>query len=126
MTKRTVRLNSLLKEVLSEVIHRDMHHIPHVNEFVTITRVDITSDLSYATVFISMMGSDKEKNEAVQSLNRIAGPIAKIASKKVVMRYFPSLTFELDVGLDKQLRIEELLHKISKERDHRTENDITS
>jgi ribosome-binding factor A len=119
MTKRTVRLNSLLKEVISEVVHRDIHHIPHIDEFVTITRVEITSDLSFAKVFVSVLGDEKKKKQAVESLQNMAGLIAKLSSKKVTLRFFPALTFEIDAGLEKQLRIEELLSKLSDERRER-------
>lgn len=120
---RTVRLNSLLKEVVSEVIHRDMHHKTHVNEFVTITRVDITADLSFAKVYISMIGKDADKIKALDELNENARQIAHIAMKKVRMRKFPVLSFEFDTGLEKQMRIEELLHKVSKERQNRSHGD---
>ena len=109
--KRTDRLNSLLKEVISEVIHRQVRN-PHVNELVTVTRVDITKDLHYAKVYISVIGSKEAKQETLQALESAAGFIAVNASKKVVMRYFPTLTFKLDDGVDKHMRIEELLHEI--------------
>ena len=124
MTKRTVRLNSLLKEVISEVIHKDLHHIPHINELVTITAVDITSDLSYAKVYVSVLGDEKQKKLAVQALQDKAGLIAVRSSKKVVMRYFPELTFEIDVGLEKQLRMEELLQKLNRERAGRPADEL--
>ncbi len=123
MTKRTVRLNSLLKEVISEVIHRDLHHVPHVNEFITITAVDITSDLSYAKVFVSVIGDQKQKKLAVQALQEKAGTIARMSSKKVVMRHFPELTFEIDSGLEKQLHMEEVFSKLSQEREKRPSSD---
>ncbi len=54
--KRTDRLNSLLKEVISEVIRREVRN-PHVNELVTVTRVQISKDLHYAKVYISVIGT---------------------------------------------------------------------
>lgn len=113
--QRVDRLNSLLKEVISEVIRRDVRN-PHVAELVTVTRVDITKDLHYAKVYISVIGSDTQKAETLQALNNAAGFIAVNSSKKVVMRYFPSLTFKLDDSVDKHMRIEDLLGKISEER----------
>jgi len=118
-TSRVVRLNSLLKEVISEVIHREIHHNPYINEFVTITRVEITADLYYAKVYISYLGKDQEKLKVLEELNLLAGLIAVMSSKKMRIRHFPALTFEIDTGLEKQMRIEELLHKISKERQGR-------
>ncbi len=120
---RVPRLNSLLKEVISETIHRDMHHIPHINQFITITRCEITADLKYATVYVSILGSDEEKIKSLDMLNEKAGFIAVRSSKKMRIRHFPSLTFEIDTGLEKQMRIEELLHKINKERESRPISD---
>lgn len=116
--KRTDRLNSLLKEVISEVIRRDVQN-PHVNELMSITRVDITKDLHYAKVYVSVIGSDTEKQETLAALNSAAGFIAVNSSKKVVMRYFPTLTFKLDDSVDKHFRIESLLDKITTERETR-------
>lgn len=126
--KRTDRLNSLLKEVISEVIKRDVRN-PHVTELVTVTRVQITKDLHYAKVYISVIGTDQDKVETIKALNSAAGFIAVQSSHKVVMRYFPSLTFRLDDSVDRHMRIEELLGKISEERESRNpseENDDTS
>ena len=123
MTKRrTDRLNSLLKEVISETIREDVRN-PHVNELVTVTRVDITNDLHYAKVYISVIGTEEQKAETITALQSAAGFIAVNSSKKVVMRYFPSLTFKLDEGVDKHMRINELLNEISDERKSRNEDE---
>ncbi|CAF23484.1 30S ribosome-binding factor RbfA [Candidatus Protochlamydia amoebophila] len=116
--QRTDRLNSLLKEVISEVIRRDVRN-PYVTELVTVTRVQISRDLRYAKVFISIIGSEQAKVETIEALNSAAGFIAVNASQKVVMRYFPELNFKLDDSVDKHMRIEELLGKITKERESR-------
>ena len=116
--KRTDRLNSLLKEVISEVIKRDVRN-PHVTELVTVTRVNISKDLRHAKVFISVIGTEQDKIETINALNSAAGFIAVQSSQKVVMRYFPELTFRLYDSVEKHMRIEELLSKISKERETR-------
>ncbi len=119
--KRTDRLNSLLKEVISEVIRRDVRN-PHVTELVTVTRVQISKDLRHAKVFISVIGSEQDKFETIEALNSAAGFIAVQSSQKVVMRYFPELKFKLDDSVDKHMRIEELLNKISQERELRPQS----
>ncbi len=115
---RSLRLNSLLKEVISEVIHRDVRN-PHVNQFVTVTSVDITKDLQHAKVFISVIGTAQEKEKTIDALQSAAGFIAVQSSKKVVMRYFPELTFKLDNSVDTQIRIDTLLGKIKDEQNSR-------
>lgn len=122
---RTDRLNSSLKEVISDVIRREVRN-PHVNELVTVTRVEITKDLHYAKVYVSVIGTPEIKKETVQALNSAAGFIAVNASKKVVMRYFPTLTFKLDDSADKHFRIQELLTEISEEKKSRETPDETT
>lgn len=115
MVQRTDRLNSLLKEVISEVVQQDVRN-PHVNHLLSITRVDITKDLHHAKVYISVIGTQEEKEETVKALQSAAGFIAVNSSKKVTMRYFPELTFKLDDSVDKHMRIDSLLNEISEER----------
>lgn len=115
---RIVRLNSLLKEVISEVIHRDVRN-PHVNQLISVTNVEITNDLHHAKVYISIIGTPKEKEETIDALQSAAGFIAVQSSKKVVMRYFPTLTFKLDTSVDKQMRIDSLLGQIKEEQNSR-------
>ncbi len=120
---RTLRLNSLLKEVISEVIHRSIHHAPYINDRISITRVEITADLKYAKVYCSILGTDADKLKALQALNEMSHQITMMSSKKIRIRHFPSLTFEIDTGLEKQMRIEELLYKIKSEQESRPQSE---
>ncbi len=115
-SKRIKRINSLLKEVISEVIMRDVQN-PHISQFVTVTGVDVSKDLHHATVHVSVMGPDLEKEETLQALNQTAGYISSLASKQVVLRFFPSLKFQLDTSIEKHMRIEEILQDIHNKQD---------
>jgi ribosome-binding factor A len=86
---------------------------------VSVTQVEITSDLHYAKVYISVIGDQKIKEETIKALQSAAGFIAIHSSKKVVMRYFPNLTFMLDTSVDKQSRIDEVLGRIREEKKSR-------
>ncbi len=116
--RRTDRLNSLLREVISEVIRQDVEN-QDIARLWTITRVEITRDLRYAKVHVSVIGDEKERNKTMAALKTAAGFIAVNSAKKVTMRYFPELTFLLDTGVDKQMRIEAMLSDIEEERNGR-------
>ncbi len=111
---RVARLNSLLKEVITEVIREDVRN-PLVNKFFAVTEVEITADLQHAKVSISVIGTDKEKQDTIKALQSAAGFISNHSSRKVVMRHFPELTFKLDTSVEQQLRIHTLLTKIKEE-----------
>ena len=117
-SKRSVRLNSLLKEVISEVVRKDVRD-PRLAPLISVTSVDITNDLHHAKVYISVIGTPQEKQQSIEALQSAAGFIAVVSSKKVVMRYFPALTFKLDTSVDQQMRIDALLNKIKIEHDTR-------
>jgi ribosome-binding factor A len=121
-TNRIDRINSLLKEVISEVIFREVKN-PHVNELLTVTHVEVTKDLHYAKVYVSVIGSEQQKKDTIAALQSAAGFIAVNSSKKITIRYFPTLTFKLDESVDKQMRIEMLLNQISAEKDARPEEE---
>ncbi len=123
-TNRIDRINSLLKEVISEVIFREVKN-PHVNELLTVTHVEVTKDLHYAKVYVSVIGSEQQKKDTIAALQSAAGFIAVNSSKKITIRYFPTLTFKLDESVDKQMRIEMLLNQISAEKDARPEEEET-
>jgi ribosome-binding factor A len=108
---RLPRINSLLKEVLSEVIRRDFKN-SKLTDLLTVTDVETTSDLRHAKVHISVIGDEAKKNETMAILSHAKGYIAVLASKKVKLRYFPELHFKLDEGVEKQMRIEQLLQNM--------------
>ena len=110
-----MRINSLLKEVIFDVIQKQVRN-PHVNLFVSVTRVDTSADLYHAKVYISMIGTLAEKEKVLTALESAAGFIAVQASKQVEMRHFPSLSFRLDMAADEHFKIEQILSNIEKER----------
>lgn len=119
---RLSRINSLLKEVLFEVIQKEVRN-PHVTTFVTVTQVDTSADLHHAKVYVSMICSEQEKEQVLIALQSAAGFIAVHAAKKVEMRYFPNLTFKLDRSADEHMRIEKILADIEKEKLSRPHDD---
>ena len=115
---RTERLNSLLREVISDVIHKEVHN-PDLSEFTTVTRVEITKDLRHAKVYVSIMGPPEEQEKSLNALKSAAGFIGVTASKQVVMRFFPELRFLLDDSAEKAQHIEKLIREVQDERDNR-------
>ena len=111
--RRIEKVNSLLKEVLSEVILQDLKH-RNIPELITVTGVDTSTDLTSAKVYVSLIEPNREKKEmTISMLQKMASYIALLASKKVTLRYFPSLTFKLDDSMDKYMKIDNLLKKIN-------------
>lgn len=114
--RRIERLNSLLKEVLAEVIRDDVRN-PKMAKLISVSSVEFTSDLSLAKVFVSIIGDESERDQTIGLLNKAAGFIAVAASKKMVIKTFPRLIFKLDTTVDKQMNIHNILASIKAEKE---------
>ncbi|MFZ0565123.1 MAG: 30S ribosome-binding factor RbfA [Chlamydiales bacterium] len=114
-SRRIQRLNSLLRKVISDVIRKEVKN-PNLTELIAVTHIEISKDLHFAKVYISVIGDEAKKKEALMILQEASGYIGIQASKQVVMRFFPKLTFVLDDTVDQQMHIDELVQKIQEER----------
>jgi len=114
-TRRVQRINSLLREVLSEVIRNEVKN-PKISIFTTVTEVDVSKDLDSAKVYISVIEDDIKKQETMDAGDTAAGYIAVLASKKVSLRHFPSLIFKLDDSCERFNKIDKLLRRIEDDR----------
>jgi ribosome-binding factor A len=113
--RRIQRVNSLLKEVISDVIRLELKHY-HLPELLTVTSVDTSKDLQHAKVFVSLInGNEEEKVFLIDELQKCSGTIARMSSKKVSMRYFPNLTFKIDNTLDDFMKINNLLEGVKRD-----------
>lgn len=121
MSRRTERINSLLREVISEVIRNEVRD-PKVHPLLSITEVEITPDLHFAKVLVSVIGNDEQRNATVAALMAASGFIAHHTSRRVNLRHFPKLTFTLDRRPEKAQKIEEIIAHIQQERQERSES----
>ena len=110
---RTVRLDEQFREEISKLLMKGLKD-PRIG-FVTISRVEITNDLSYAKVFISVLGSDREKAASLIGLRNSAGFIRTYLGKALKIRKILQLSFLLDESLDHAMHIEEILAELKEQ-----------
>jgi len=77
--------------------------------FVTATGVTLSPDYRHACVYVSAMGSEKEKAQAIQTLNRAAGWIRHELGQKIRVKFLPEIVFEIDASQQYGERIDKLL-----------------
>jgi ribosome-binding factor A len=120
--RRIDRVNALVQRELSDIIQRSLKD-PRV-KFCTITQVEVSSDLKYADIKVSVVGDKKQKRSTMAGLKRAAGFLRREVGRRIDLRYAPELRFQLDHSVDhlmkidrllKQVRVEEEKHDISSE-----------
>jgi ribosome-binding factor A len=104
---RSDRVSGELIKELSQIIQHEMKD-PRLG-FVSVTRAEVAKDLRHANVFVSVMGSDSEKEKTLKALKSGAGFIRTLISKRMKMRVIPDFTFKLDDSIEYGARIQELL-----------------
>jgi ribosome-binding factor A len=82
--------------------------------FVTITDVEVTGDLQQATVYISVLGDEKEKQDSLLGLSKAKGFIRSEIGRRIRLRKTPELIFEFDEALERGNRIETILRDLNK------------
>jgi ribosome-binding factor A len=103
------RVNEAVREVLSGHITDDLKD-PRIG-FVTVTGVDTSTDLRHARVYVSVLGSDEQKEQALEGLRSAAGFLQSKVGEELHMKRTPTLEFHYDDSIDRGMRISELLDR---------------
>ena len=109
MPQRPEKANKLIKNLVSEIIFKELSIKEGV--FITITKVDVSPDLRYAKIFISIF-PDKEVDYAIKTLTKELFQIQNMLNRKLRTRPLPKINFQLDSTESKADRIEKLLKEI--------------
>lgn len=113
MSMRTTRVNELLRAEISELLLREVKD-PRVSRgMVTITEVQASPDLRRAIVFVSHLGSDQERKEAMEGLQHSAPFLHRELVHRLKMRNVPELTFRFDPSIERGARLTELIHQVA-------------
>ncbi|MDI6717261.1 MAG: 30S ribosome-binding factor RbfA [Actinomycetota bacterium] len=118
-TSRTQRVGELIKEEISDIIHKELKD-PRIG-FVTITGVDVTPDLRIAKVYISVLGNREQKERTLSGLQSSSGFIRKVLSKRIKMKHFPELRFVFDPSIEAAMRIEKVIARLRKKEQKKEE-----
>ena len=112
---RLTRLGEQFRDEISKMILTQQIKDPRVSTFLNINRVEITSDLSYAKVYVSSFMNDRQTLRGVKGLESAAGFIQTTLSKKLRLRQFPKLTFILDSSIKEGFEMVQKLNELEAE-----------
>lgn len=111
MTRRTDRVEDLLRSEISRLILREVSD-PRVR-LASVSEVHVSPDLKHATVRVSALGEDEERTHTLEALQHASGFIrTRLAKSLKRMRSIPQLSFELDRRAEHSQHISDLLETI--------------
>lgn len=119
MSRRTERLGSLIRQELAMMILRDLND-PRLKGMPSITRVEVSADLSVADVFVTVMGTPGEQSAALNALRHSAGRMRTMLTPSLSLRQTPFLKFHLDERLRKEIELLNLIEATKREDQQRS------
>ena len=108
---RADRINEEMRKEISSIIQNDVRD-PRITAMVSVTKVDVTKDLKYAKVFVSLFGKEEEKKSTFDALKSSLGYIRREIGHRINLRNTPELVLEIDNTIEHGMHIDALLHKI--------------
>lgn len=113
MSHRATRVGEQMKKELGDIIGRKIKD-PRIG-FVTVTDVQVTGDLQQATVYISVLGGEEQRENTLKGLAKAKGFIRSEIGQRIRLRKTPEIIFEFDESFEYGNRINNLLHQLQRE-----------
>lgn len=113
LSYRPQRVAELIKIEVSQIIREELKD-PRINQVISITTVRVTNDLKHAKIFISVLGSQKDKESLIKGLDAATGFVKKELAKRIKMRFIPDIQFQLDNSIEYGFEISKILKDINK------------
>jgi ribosome-binding factor A len=104
---RSLRVAEAIREVVATTILHELAD-PRVHS-VTVVRVEVTSDLRFATVFVSIMGSESQRKRSLNGLEHATGFLQARVAARLQTRFTPALSFKYDDSVRKSVEISRLI-----------------
>ena len=109
---RLAKVSSLLKKEITLILQNDLENNLIRDNFVNISKIDLSGDLQNCKIYITSTGDEKVKQEIVDNLNTAKSFIRRNLGKRIEMRRVPEIIFKEDIVLDKGLSVLKLLDEL--------------
>ena len=120
MAYRKEKIEELIHRVVSDVLLKEIKD-PRIG-FVTVTKVELSKDYSYAKVGISVLGNAREMRKSLEGLKSSVGFIQHRVGKELGMRQTPRIQFELDPSMAEGIRMAGIIDNLDGVREDDKDN----
>lgn len=111
MRIRPEKVAQLMRREVAEILQRKLRD-PRMSAMVSVTDVEVTHDLSFAKIFVSIMGTPEERTKTLEGLVSAAGFVRHELGDRLGLREVPMIRFIHDDSIDRGARVEDLLKRI--------------
>ncbi len=115
---RQGRLGEEIRKIISSMLLRELKD-PRLSAMISITAVEVTSDGSYATVYLSVLGQDpssetakEQQQDTLDALNKAKGFIRREIGHQIKLRHVPDLVFKIDRSMEYGRHISKIIDEL--------------
>lgn len=113
--KRINRISEEVKRVVSDLLFNEIND-PRIDRLMTtVTRVEVTRDLSFAKIYVSVMGDEKQKEDTLLGLNSAKGFVRREIGARIDLRHAPEPRFFLDESIEKAIEMSKLIADVNRD-----------
>lgn len=113
--RRALRVEKELQQIVASFLIRGLNE--KLPGLVSVSRVQAGKEIRTAKIYVSVLGSEEDARLAMEILQARTPDVQRHVNKELRMKYVPRVSFVLDKGFEHMLKVESLLHEISKQRD---------
>lgn len=110
---KNTRINGEVQKELSVIIREEIKD-PRIHCLTSVMAVEVTPDLKFAKIFISVLGNDNEKAETIEGLKNAASYIRSLLAKRMNLRNTPQLNFVLDTSIEYGVEMSKKIEALNK------------
>jgi len=111
-SKRIGRISEEIKKIVSGLIRSELKD-PRISPLTSITQVEVTKDLRFAKIYISVLGNEEERMDTIKGLESGRGFVRKEIGKNLNLRYTPEPVFHLDNSIEHGIYISKLIDNVT-------------
>lgn len=125
---RQGRLGEEIRKIISELLLKEFKD-PRLSAMISVTAVEVTSDGSYATIYLSVLGlssaaedMEKQQQDVIEGMNHAKGLIRKEIGRQVKLRHVPDLIFKIDRSMEYGRHIDKIINDLDIKHDSEEED----
>lgn len=109
---KNIRVNSEVQREMSQIIREDLKD-PRIHPMTSVMSVEVTPDLKYAKIFVSVLGDEEEKEKTMEGLRKSASYARHQLARRMNLRNTPELTFVLDTSIEYGVRMSKRIQELN-------------
>jgi len=111
---RTDRIRKAVIREFNDILREEVKHPGLADQLISVTDAEVTNDLSYVRIYVSVMGDEETKQNVMTILQESTPKIRSAIGHRIRMRHTPEISIRFDDSLERGVHVTQLLNQIAR------------